>query len=183
MVETATVRLNREILPIFLNTGSSFKFKLSMNTLHPKAISLRLVIFLINTALLLACGTASRTEEKPEAKNDSLYKCYGSYTDKDSVFLKIIYEGDRVNGDIVYKLFEKDKNVGNFEGTLHGDTVFAVYNFLSEGRTSTREVAFLKKGDTLIEGFGPMDASGTRFKNKGELDFAGIVLQAEGCRD
>ena len=73
--------------------------------------------------------------------------------------------------------------VGNFEGTLHGDTVFAVYNFLSEGRTSTREVVFLKKGDTLIEGFGPMDASGTRFKNKGEVDFAGIVLQAEGCRD
>ena len=156
-----------------------------MNTLHhPKARSLRLVICIINTALLLASCTASRTEEKPESKNDSvLYKCYGSYTDKDSVFLKIIYEGDRVNGDIVYKLFEKDKNIGNFKGTLHGDTVFAVYNFFSEGRTSTREVAFLKKSDMLIEGFGPMDASGTRFKNKGEVDFAGIVLQAEGCRD
>ena len=156
-----------------------------MNTLHhPNARSLRLVICIISTALLLACGTASKTEEKPEAKNDSiLYKCFGSYTDKDSVFLKIVYDGDRVNGDIVYKLFEKDKNVGNFEGTLHGDTVFAVYNFFSEGKTSTREVAFLKKGDMLIEGFGQMDASGTRFKNKGEVDFAGIVLQAEGCRD
>jgi len=156
-----------------------------MNMVHnPKARSLRLVVCIINTALLLACGTASKTEEKPEGKNDSVvYKCYGSYTDKDSVFLKIIYEGDRVNGDIVYKLFEKDKNVGNFEGRLHGDTVFAVYSFLSEGRTSTREVAFLKQGDTLIEGFGPMDTSGTRFKNKGEVDFAGIILQAEGCRD
>lgn len=143
----------------------------------------RLVICVTTTALLLACGTASRTEEKPETKNPALYNCYGSYTDKDSVFLKIVYQGDRVNGDIVYKLFEKDKNVGNFEGTLQGDTLFAVYNFVSEGTTSTREVAFLKKGDTLIEGFGTMDESGTRFKNKGELDFAGIVLQAESCGD
>ena len=154
-----------------------------MNTLHPKAILLRLVIYALSAALL-ACGTASKTEEKPEAKNDSaLYKCYGAYTDKDSVFLKIIYDGDRVNGEIVYRLFEKDKNVGNFDGTLHGDTVFAVYNFFSEGKRSTREVAFLKEGDKLIEGFGPMDESGTRFKNKGELDFAGIVLHPEGCRD
>jgi hypothetical protein len=144
----------------------------------------RLVICVISIVLLLACGTASKTEEKPEAKNDSaLYKCYGSYTENDSVFLKIMYEGDRVNGDITYKLFEKDKNVGDFEGTLHGDTVFAVYNFFSEGRASSREVAFLRKGDTLIEGFGQMDETGTRFKNKGEVDFAGIVLQAEGCRE
>jgi hypothetical protein len=154
------------------------------NFRFPIPISHRLVICIINAVLLVACGTASKTEEKPEAKNDSaLYKCYGSYTDNDSVFLKIIYDGDRVNGDITYKLFEKDKNVGDFEGTLHGDTVFAVYNFFSEGRTSTREVAFLRKGDTLIEGFGPMDESGTRFENKGEVDFAGIVLQAEGCRE
>ena len=118
-----------------------------MNTHHPKAISFRLVICpLSNTALLLACGTASKRKKSPRRKIIGIVKCYGSYADKDSVFLKIIYEGDRVNGDIVYRLFEKDKNVGNFEGTLHGDTVFAVYNFFSEGRTSTREVAFLKKG-------------------------------------
>ncbi|HEX6226893.1 MAG TPA: hypothetical protein VFZ52_20890 [Chryseolinea sp.] len=129
------------------------------------------------------CGTASRTEEKLEIKSSASIECYGHYTDKDSVFMKVAYAGDGVTGDIIYKLFEKDKNVGDFEGTLHGDTIFAVYNFVSEGQASTREIVFLKQGNTLVEGFAAMDESGTRFKNRETVDFAGIVLQSEGCLD
>jgi hypothetical protein len=133
-------------------------------------------------AVLLACSRTTTTEERPRT-NSASYKCYSSFTDKDSVFVKVAYDGDQVMGDIVYKLFEKDKNIGDFDGKLYGDTIFAVYNFISEGTVSTREVAFLKQGNTLIEGFAPMDESGTRFKNKGEVDFSGIVLQEGDCRN
>ena len=132
--------------------------------------------------LLCSCGK-SKTDEKVNEDNTPVSQCYGSFTDKDSVFLKLTTTGEKVTGDLTYKLFEKDKNKGVLNGTLTGDTIFATYEFTSEGQTSAREVAFLKKGNELIEGFAPMDQSGGHFINKHDIDFAGIVLQAEECHE
>lgn len=144
--------------------------------------TLRTLLILAFLTTLWSCGSTPKSEEKVVAEN-STSTCYGSYTDKDSVFLKLTITGDKVVGDLTYKLFEKDRNRGTFEGILQGDTILASYQFQSEGTTSTREVAFLKKDNELVEGFAPMDSTGTHFLNKHDLDFAGIVLMPDECHE
>ena len=93
------------------------------------------------------------------------------------------FTGDLVKGDLTYKLFEKDKNFGTIEAVVHGDTIIGTYKFSSEGKLSEREVAFLKQGSDLVEGFAPMNENGTKFTSKADLDFTGIVLQSDNCRE
>lgn len=135
----------------------------------------------ISGCILWACGSTGKTEEKAGSENTPSYQCYGSYTDTDSVFLRLTFLGNEVNGDLTYKIFEKDKNQGTIQGIMHGDTILATYQFTSEGLTSTREVAFLKKDNELIEGFAPMDETGTHFKSRNDIDFTGIVLETGDC--
>lgn len=135
----------------------------------------------ISGCILWACGSTGKTEEKITEDKTPSYQCYGSYTDTDSVFLKLTFLGDEVTGDLTYKLYEKDKNQGRLQGVMHGDTLLATYQFTSEGKTSTRDVAFLKQGNDLVEGFAPMDEEGVHFKSINDIDFAGIVLQPGEC--
>ena len=140
-----------------------------------------LLTLTISGCMLWSCGSTGKTEEKAEPENTPSYQCYGSYTDTDSVFLKLTFLGDEVSGDLTYKLFEKDKNQGTIQGVMRGDTILATYQFTSEGRTSTREVAFLKKDNELVEGFAPMDKTGSHFKSRSDIDFTGIILESGDC--
>ncbi len=81
--------------------------------------------------------------------------------------------GNLVTGELVYDYFEKDKNTGTIKGEMKGDTLFAEYMFMSEGINSVREVAFLKKGDSWIEGYGDVEEQTGKivFKNKAALKF------------
>lgn len=97
--------------------------------------------------------------------------------------MKLSFTGEAVKGDLTYKLYEKDKNFGTIDGVLRGDTIIGTYKFSSEGKISEREVAFLKQGEDLVEGFAPMNDNGTRFKNEADLDFTGIVLQSDDCHE
>ena len=81
-------------------------------------------------------------------------------------------------------IFEKDKNNGIFEGELHGDTLIAEYTFTSEGKESIRQVAFLKKGNQLFEGFGDMEDKNGKmmFKNISTLKFGeSMVFNKTDC--
>ena len=62
-----------------------------------------------------------------------------------------------VTGTLSYKFYQKDSNKGEFEGTLKGDTLLADYTFMSEGTQSVRQVVFLIKGETAIEGYGDIE--------------------------
>lgn len=139
------------------------------------------LVLLIMVFVLWTCGSTPKTEEKVTTETSTA--CYGSYTDRDSVFLSLTVAGEKVTGNLIYKLFEKDKNHGTLDGIVHGDTILAMYRFESEGKTSTREVAFLKQDNGLVEGFAPMDSTGIHFQNKDEIDFAGIVLQSDVCHE
>lgn len=136
---------------------------------------------LIILSVLWACGSTPKAEEK--VVDETSTNCYGSYTDKDSVFLSLTVAGEKVTGNLIYKLFEKDKNHGTLEGVVHGDTILATYQVVSEGKTSAREVAFLRKDNSLVEGFAPMDSTGTHFQNKDEIDFTGIILASDECHE
>ena len=78
-----------------------------------------------------------------------------------------------VNGKLSYNLVGKDKNEGTLIGNMKGDTLIADYTFNSEGVSSVREVAFLQKDGTFIEGYGDIVTANDKvsFKDKSKLKF------------
>lgn len=114
-------------------------------------------------------------------------ECYSGSIKKDTILMNLTIKGNEVtNGKLSYKFYEKDKSEGTLVGELKGDTLIADYTFMSEGVSSVREVAFLKKGDSYIEGFGDVvdDNKGkVTFKDKKQLKFDGnVVLLKVDCK-
>lgn len=111
--------------------------------------------------------------------------CYAKL-DKDTVQLRLSIDGIKVTGSLLYKLHEKDSNKGQLQGTMNGDTLIANYTFQSEGTESVREVAFLIKDSTAIEGFGKVEEKNGRmvFTNPSALSFGkSMVLKQISCGD
>ncbi len=113
----------------------------------------------------------------------SITGCFLAVLSRDSIWMKLNINDQQVEGELNYLFFEKDKSKGRLTGSVHGDTLFARYTFMAEGTESIREVAFLKKGDDWVEGYGEMDMeTGTRFKNKQSLDFNNkTILKPVAC--
>ncbi|QDW26165.1 hypothetical protein FFJ24_015620 [Pedobacter sp. KBS0701] len=140
----------------------------------------------IATLLMAACqgGTAKKTQAKidstivtnAETATDSV-QCYQYIKNRDTATLSLKSENNKVTGTLGYNLYEKDKNAGTIAGIVKGDTIVANYTFQSEGQTSVREVAFLKQGAQLIEGFGDVqEVKGeTRYKDISKLKFDGSM--------
>ena len=111
--------------------------------------------------------------------------CYTFIKNRDTAKLTYMSTNGITTGELSYNLFEKDKNKGIIEGELHGDTLLADYTFNSEGKESVRQVAFLKKGNQLIEGFGDVEEKNgkTVFKNTATLTFGNsIVFEKVDCQ-
>jgi hypothetical protein len=100
--------------------------------------------------------------------------CYAYEKGKDTITLKTEHFPNVVTGLLVYKLSGKDSNKGEIDGVLHGDTLIADYKFMSEGKLSTRQVAFILKDSTATEGYGPSEEKEGKmiFKNTSNLDFS-----------
>jgi hypothetical protein len=112
-------------------------------------------------------------------------ECYEYIQGKDTIQANLLVQSKAVTGDLIYKIFEKDKNVGTIIGTISGDTLIANYTFISEGQKSEREVAFLRKNKSLIEGYGESEMKENKmiFKEKQKLNFTGnIVLNEIPCK-
>lgn len=99
--------------------------------------------------------------------------CFTHVNKKDTITLNIEVDGKSVSGDLVYNFFEKDKNTGRINGKMRGDTLIAEYTFMSEGTNSVREVAFVRKGKDMVEGYGEHEEKNGRmvFRNKDSLNF------------
>jgi hypothetical protein len=141
--------------------------------------------------LAIACVVASCTKKDSESKSittessEPIAECFAYLSNKDSAFLHMNVEPDGiVTGDLEYKLFEKDQNRGRIEGKVNGDTLLANYKFMSEGTESTREIAFLKKEGSWVEGFGPVQEKdgAMQFSDRSKLDFSkGLVFKNAEC--
>ena len=119
---------------------------------------------------------ASKSEVVDETILD---ECYMGVLKKDTVSMTLNIKGNQVHsGKLQYKFFEKDKNQGTIVGELKGDTLFVDYTFMSEGISSVRQIAFLKKGNTYTEGYGNVidDNGKVRFENTKELKFDGETI-------
>lgn len=127
--------------------------------------------------------TASCTPEKSEQTDTTQETvatdagetpgCYSSVMGQDTMLLQLKTTGPEVTGNLTYNFYEKDDNQGTIRGEMRGDTLLADYTFQSEGTESVRQVAFLKKGDGFVEGYGDAEEMAGKmvFKNTAALNF------------
>lgn len=145
-------------------------------------------LFFLMATLAMACNNhriSSRVLSAQDYKKMlALAGCYSSVTGKDSFKLKVVISSDTVNGNLSYKFDQKDNLKGEIQGKLLGDTLLADYKFMSEGKLSVRQVTFLLKDSTALEGYGAMvDKNGEMvFKNLNQLSFGkGLILKKTEC--
>lgn len=146
------------------------------------------IFFIVFTtvSIFTSCNnnsTQTSNAEKTTPGNQTNH-CYVFTSHTDSVFMKINIADDLVTGNLTYKLFQKDQNIGTLQGTIKGDTLIADYKFMSEGTESVREVAFLKQGNDFVEGYGDVEEKNGKmlFKNRSTLNFNNqIILKHIKC--
>lgn len=144
------------------------------------------------TLLLVSCKKTKSEEIVPDTVESGMIKesvgkqCFELVANNDTVKMTLNTNShNEVNGELVYKIYEKDKNVGTIIGNIKGDTLIADYTFKSEGVSSIREVAFLKKAGAFIEGYGDLIETNGKmvFKDKKLLKFdTKITLSKVDCK-
>lgn len=144
-------------------------------------------------SVLVSCKKEMETEEPAAASEKNVVEelefeeCYRVILKKDTISLTLnIKNGQISSGNLSYNFYEKDKSEGTLVGEMKGDTLYADYTFMSEGTSSVREVAFLKKGDAYVEGFGAVvdhNKGKVTFKDKKQLQFDGnVMLSKVDCK-
>ena len=150
---------------------------------------------LIWSAIVMACNNDSKTSTLKDSTSTApsailqtdtaaaivTPSCYTLQTSNNLVLLKLESVQPTVSGELTYAIMGKDKNEGTIRGTMRGDTLFADYNFMSEGKQSVRQVAFLRRGKTFVEGYGDSEQKGDSmiFSNTDTLNFNGTMVLNE----
>ncbi len=147
-------------------------------TPHPAIV----LICIILGACSVQNGQNTASAAADNVTEEMTSNCYVYVNKKDTVQLNMMQLGTKVSGELTYKLYEKDANNGTIEGEIKGDTLLANYTFNSEGITSLRQVAFLKKGEDWVEGVGDVVGIDGRvnFKDPKALHFNSSLLLKKG---
>lgn len=147
----------------------------------------KILVVALVACFLSSCKKEEKKEEEiiPKSNEVVTKECFESIKGKDTIQLSINIENQNVTGNLVYNLFEKDRNIGTIEGKMIGDTLFADYKFMSEGVESFRQVAFIKKDGKLSEFYGEVEEKEGKivFKDKSKLVLnSGFVLSSVSCK-
>lgn len=140
-------------------------------------------IILLSVYSVLACNNPETKEKNESGLSNAGKTCYVKF-DRDTIQLSLLSTGDSVSGTLRYKVFQKDENNGSIHGNFRADTLFAEYVFQSEGMQSIREVVFLRKNGSLVQGIGPVEEQGNRqyFTDHKQIHFdSGIELRKSDC--
>ncbi|AKK74267.1 hypothetical protein OK18_18135 [Chryseobacterium gallinarum] len=111
--------------------------------------------------------------------------CYVGVTGKDSVFASIDDNLGTITGKLLYKNSEKDSSKGDVTGFKSGDTLKLTYEFVSEGKTSKRDIYFLQKDNTLTEGIGDHkeEDGQSKYANEKKISYKdGQKLNTSDCK-
>lgn len=136
---------------------------------------------------LVSCKKEAQEIDTPEtvAEKPAVEECYKGILKEDTIAMTLIVKDREItDGQLSYHFVEKDKNDGTLKGQIKGDTIFADYTFMSEGKQSIREVAFLKQGNAYIEGYGEVkEVNGKMiFVNPRQLKFdSKTILSKTEC--
>lgn len=152
------------------------------------------VILSIFSATLLFTACQNQTENKSDNDQEildtttttisSIKECYTYTKNRDTASLTFTNTNGMVDGELSYRLFEKDSNNGTIEGEMKGDTLMLTYTFSAEGKESVRQVVMLKKANQLLEGIGETEEKNGKsvFKNTSSLNFEqGIAFSKTDC--
>ncbi len=156
----------------------------------------RLNSFVVLFAFSFLCACNNQPTETTTNKDSinpqppvatSIKNCYASISNTDTSLLEITVEADNhVTGNLQYKLSGKDSNTGTIKGLLKNDTLIADYILISEGKESKRQVAFIKTGNTLTEGYGSVEEvnGAMQFKKDAVMDYSkGIKFVLVNCKN
>lgn len=145
-----------------------------------------LIVALLISLSFIGCKDKEKTENTMNETNmdDSAMEtqentvdnlelgCYIYKVKDDIVKMEVTkIEGDAVSAKLFYAYAEKDKNEGTFFGNLHGDKLMGTYKFMSEGKESTRDVAFKVEKGQIVEGFGDLEETGTKFRDTTNISY------------
>ena len=124
-------------------------------------------------------------ETNEPIESSTLQTCYMEVTGKDSVFVTLEDNLGTIIGKMRYKNFEKDSSSGDLIGSQNGDTLKVNYTFEAEGKTSEREIYFLRKGENIVEGIGEHTTVGaqSKYTNPSALKYEGNTLKQVDCAD
>ncbi|WP_157486732.1 hypothetical protein [Dyadobacter alkalitolerans] len=147
-------------------------------------------IVLISLAFIFLTSCNSGPTEntglnKKTSDSDSVFNfCYASFVKKDTVLLNALVYGDSIKGSLGYKLYEKHQDNGLLMGTMHGDTIWGLYTFMSSDSEYVNEVTFLRKDTLLIEGRGKRTFKDGKFafKDRSKVQYSGVALAKTDCR-
>ncbi|WP_292008955.1 hypothetical protein [Chryseobacterium sp.] len=158
----------------------------------------RLIAISFLSVLLMNCNkkaetktpvtTIDSTDITTEAVVDTLGPqsfCYMGVTGKDSIFASIDDNLGTITGKMAYKNSEKDSSRGDLLGFKSGDTLKLTYEFESEGTKSKRDIFFIQKDNSLIEGIGdskPDETGAVKYNNEKKIDYKGPKLEAADCK-
>ena len=149
--------------------------------------------FLLISFLFIAGCSTSETKTK-DVKNDtaadkvittpSTVACYLMANGKDTATIKMTVSGPAVSGTLMFNLFQKDKNNGEFSGIMQDTLIVGNYTFQSEGMTSVREVVFKIKDDKLYEGYGEVieKDNGVSFTDITKLKYQPVPFTKVRCK-
>ena len=147
-----------------------------------------LLMTVLAASIFCSCNNEVKTGEtattkqttQPTNQNDLEIGCYGFTDGKNTVMLDVTDNKEQVKGNLSYALAEKDKNEGTFTGSVNYNILMATYTFQSEGKTSTRMVAFKIEGNKLMEGHGEMSVDGVNFVNVNNLSYSSNMPLEKG---
>ncbi len=114
----------------------------------------------------------------------SVTNCYMYVLKRDTVLLQLQQKGKRITGVMSFDNYQKDSSHGDITGYVNGDTLYVMYDFMSEGMRSVMEIALLKSGNSLIRGVGPLTNKGDTvlYKDHQSIDYqAGQKLDPVDC--
>jgi hypothetical protein len=99
-------------------------------------------------------NTAVNTDTARNAIEIPGKQCFQRVMKQDTIAIELFIRDTSVSGNLIYNLYEKDRNKGSFKGSIHNDIILADYTFASEGKNSVRQVIFKLKDSALTEGYG-----------------------------
>lgn len=165
-----------------------------MKILKRKNISKLACLTVLCLVLIIVGCSGNQSDNEPvnpaDSNNNELPKagekqCYNYFENGDTIILTIKWlDANKFTGSMVYRLKEKDGNIGTLKGQRKDSILLADYQFNSEGVTSVREVAFKQIEDYMVEGFGNVtpDSSGFKFTAPDSLQFdLNLKLQKVKC--
>ncbi|MBP4142037.1 hypothetical protein J3S90_09500 [Flavobacterium sp. P4023] len=146
----------------------------------------KLALLTFALVTIVACKNSTKEEKQTVTEEENTViettqkstletGCYEYNSNGNLITMEITEVNENVMADLNIAYAEKDSNKGKFVGKLNGDNLIGTYTFMSEGKESSRELAFMIKDNQLIEGYGDLNEDGTKFMDVKTIQYTSTM--------